>query len=83
MADLQKELDNLEKKIAEQLEAANKVKQINLILSEYDSHKDRTNAGEVLALVQGHGFAIVDVTTREADLEDVFVSLTSVAKEAA
>jgi hypothetical protein len=32
MADLQKELDNLEKKIAEQLEAANKVKQINLIL---------------------------------------------------
>lgn len=32
MADLQKELDNLEKKIADQLEAANKVKQINLIL---------------------------------------------------
>jgi ABC-2 type transport system ATP-binding protein len=41
--------------------------------------KDRTNAGEVLALVQGQGFAIVDVTTREADLEDVFVSLTSAA----
>ncbi|MFN3516956.1 MAG: ABC transporter ATP-binding protein [Novosphingobium sp.] len=41
--------------------------------------KDRTNAGEVLALVQGMGFAIVDVTTREADLEDVFVSLTSQA----
>ncbi len=40
-------------------------------------HKDRTNAGEVLALVQGQGFAIVDVTTREADLEDVFVSLTT------
>ena len=39
--------------------------------------KDRTNAGEVLALVQGQGLAIVDVTTREADLEDVFVSLTS------
>jgi len=39
--------------------------------------KDRTNAGEVLALVQGQGFAIVDVTTREADLEDVFVSLTT------
>ena len=45
--------------------------------------KDRTNAGEVMALVQGNGFAIVDVTTREADLEDVFVSLTSAAKEAA
>jgi ABC-2 type transport system ATP-binding protein len=39
--------------------------------------KDRTNAGEVLALVQGQGFAIIDVTTKEADLEDVFVSLTS------
>ncbi len=41
---------------------------------------DRMNAGEVLALVQGEGLAIVDVTTREADLEDVFVSLTSAAK---
>jgi ABC-2 type transport system ATP-binding protein len=45
--------------------------------------KDRTNAGEVLALVQGQGFAIVDVTTREADLEDVFVRLTSADREAA
>ena len=44
---------------------------------------DRTNAGEVLALVQGLGFGIVDVTTREADLEDVFVSLTSSAAVAA
>ncbi len=39
--------------------------------------KDRTNAGEVLAQIQAQGMAIVDVTTREADLEDVFVSLTS------
>jgi len=39
--------------------------------------KDRANAGEVMGVVQGLGFAIVDVTTREADLEDVFVSLTS------
>ena len=45
--------------------------------------KDRTNAGEVLATVQALGFGIVDVTTREADLEDVFVSLTSAAKDAA
>ena len=44
--------------------------------------KDRTTAGEVLALVQGQGFAIVDVTTREADLEDVFVALTSAARAA-
>ena len=39
--------------------------------------KDRANAGEILALVQSQGFGIVDVTTREADLEDVFVQLTS------
>jgi ABC-2 type transport system ATP-binding protein len=44
--------------------------------------KDRSNAGEVLSLIQGMGFGIVDVTTREADLEDVFVSLTSSAEAA-
>ncbi len=40
-------------------------------------NKDRMNAGEVLAAVQGLGLGIVDVTTKEADLEDVFLSLTS------
>jgi ABC-2 type transport system ATP-binding protein len=35
------------------------------------------NAGEVLAVIQGLGYGIVDVSTREADLEDVFVTLTS------
>lgn len=45
--------------------------------------KDRTNAGRVLALVQDQGFGIIDVTTREADLEDVFVSLTSKGRAAA
>ncbi|WP_338468586.1 ABC transporter ATP-binding protein [Novosphingobium sp. ZN18A2] len=39
--------------------------------------KDRMNAGEVLAVVQGLGCGIVDVSTREADLEDVFVELTA------
>jgi ABC-2 type transport system ATP-binding protein len=39
-------------------------------------NRDRASAGQVLALVQQHGYAIQDVTTREADLEDVFVSLT-------
>lgn len=39
--------------------------------------KDRTDAGQVLALVQGQGLGIVDVSTREADLEDVFVRLTT------
>ncbi len=38
--------------------------------------KDRVNAGEVLAALQRHGFGIVDVSTREADLEDVFLNLT-------
>jgi ABC-2 type transport system ATP-binding protein len=45
--------------------------------------KDRTTAGEVMSMVQGLGYAIVDVSTREADLEDVFVSLTSQPREAA
>ena len=45
-------------------------------------NKDVSNAGQVLASVQAQGFAIVDVTTREADLEDVFVSLTSEAQAA-
>ncbi|HEY0413378.1 MAG TPA: ABC transporter ATP-binding protein [Allosphingosinicella sp.] len=38
--------------------------------------KDRVNAGEVLAALQSEGFGIVDVSTREADLEDVFLNLT-------
>jgi ABC-2 type transport system ATP-binding protein len=40
-------------------------------------NKDRMNAGEVLAAVQGLGLGIIDVTTKEADLEDVFLSLTT------
>ena len=42
--------------------------------------RDASSAGQVLALVQQHGYAIEDVTTREADLEDVFVSLTTQAR---
>jgi ABC-2 type transport system ATP-binding protein len=37
--------------------------------------KDRVNAGEVLAAVQEDGYGIVDVKTRDPDLEDVFLSL--------
>jgi len=44
--------------------------------------KATITAGQVLDIVQQQGFAIVDVSTHEADLEDVFVQLTS-AKEAA
>ncbi|TPG15451.1 ABC transporter ATP-binding protein [Sphingomonas oligophenolica] len=42
-------------------------------------HKGRVNAGEVLAAVQADGLGIVDVTTKEADLEDVFLNLTRAA----
>lgn len=38
---------------------------------------DQANAGQILAEIGAQGFTIVDVTTREADLEDVFVALTS------
>jgi len=38
--------------------------------------KDRVNAGEVLAALQRAGLGIVDVTTRDPDLEDVFLNLT-------
>ena len=38
--------------------------------------KDRVNAGEVLAALQSEGLGIVDVSTREPDLEDVFLNLT-------
>jgi len=39
--------------------------------------KDKCNAGDVLAAVQREGFSIVDVRTRDPDLEDVFLSLVS------
>jgi len=39
--------------------------------------KDKVNAGDVLAAVQKDGYAIVDVRTRDPDLEDVFLSLVS------
>jgi len=38
--------------------------------------KDKVNAGEVLAALQAAGLGIVDVSTQEADLEDVFLNLT-------
>jgi ABC-2 type transport system ATP-binding protein len=38
--------------------------------------KDKVNAGEVLAALQREGLGLVDVSTKEADLEDVFLNLT-------
>jgi ABC-2 type transport system ATP-binding protein len=43
----------------------------------YDKH--RVNAGQVLAALQAEGYGIVDVSTREADLEDVFLAMTRAA----
>ncbi|HEY8592238.1 MAG TPA: ABC transporter ATP-binding protein [Sphingomicrobium sp.] len=39
--------------------------------------KDQANAGEVLGALTADGLSIVDVTTRDPDLEDVFLSLVS------
>ena len=39
-------------------------------------NRDAMSAGQVLAVIQSHGYTVEDVTTREADLEDVFVQLT-------
>ena len=38
--------------------------------------KDQVNAGDVLAALAAEGLNIVDVSTRDPDLEDVFLSLT-------
>ena len=45
--------------------------------------KDKVNAGDVLTALTANGLAIVDVTTRDPDLEDVFLSLVSADQEAA
>jgi ABC-2 type transport system ATP-binding protein len=45
--------------------------------------KDATNAGEVLGALTADGLTIVDVSTRDPDLEDVFLSLTGADQEAA
>ncbi|MBC8337820.1 MAG: ABC transporter ATP-binding protein [Rhodospirillales bacterium] len=36
----------------------------------------RTNSGEILAAVQAAGYGIIDIATREAELEDIFLKLT-------
>lgn len=41
--------------------------------------KAKVNAGDVLSALHAAGLGIVDVSTKEADLEDVFLSLTRTA----
>jgi ABC-2 type transport system ATP-binding protein len=45
--------------------------------------KDKVNAGQVLAALAADGLAIVDVSTRDPDLEDVFLSLVAADQDAA
>lgn len=45
--------------------------------------KDRVNAGQVLGALTANGLSIIDVSTRDPDLEDVFLSLTAATQEAA
>lgn len=44
--------------------------------------KDQANAGQVLSALTSNGLSIVDVSTRDPDLEDVFLSLTAAEQEA-
>jgi ABC-2 type transport system ATP-binding protein len=60
-----------------QAEVFSAVSQADPRTLEITYNRDKASAGQVLALLQGAGHTILDVTTREADLEDVFVSLTS------
>lgn len=53
-----------------------KVEQIDAQTLKITYNKDTANAGQVLTSVQAAGVEIVDVTTKEADLEDVFLNLT-------
>ena len=61
---------------APQHDAFAKVEMLGERALEVTYNKDQMSAGQVLAILQGQGLTIEDVTTREADLEDVFVQLT-------
>jgi ABC-2 type transport system ATP-binding protein len=54
-----------------------KVERVNDRQISISYNMDATNAGTVMAAVQGAGLNIIDVSTQEADLEDVFLQLTS------
>jgi len=42
----------------------------------------KNNSGEILAAVQNAGLTVTELDTREAELEDIFISLTSAANAA-
>jgi len=53
-----------------------KVSKLTDRIVEIGYSKDRLNAGQVMSRVRAAGYDIVDVSTREPDLEDVFLNLT-------
>ncbi|MEQ7873581.1 ABC transporter ATP-binding protein [Sphingomonas sp. ASV193] len=53
-----------------------RIEQVEPRTIEVQYRKDRANAGEVLGALQQAGFDVVDVSTRDPDLEDVFLALT-------
>jgi ABC-2 type transport system ATP-binding protein len=59
-----------------------KIERVGERVIEVTYDKAEMTAGQVLACLQEQGFAIEDVSTREADLEDVFVQLTSADHQA-
>ncbi|MGQ3229359.1 MAG: ATP-binding cassette domain-containing protein, partial [Blastomonas fulva] len=56
--------------------AFDKVSKLTDRMVEIGYSKDRLNAGQVMSRVREAGYGIVDVSTREPDLEDVFLNLT-------
>ncbi len=56
--------------------AFDKVRKLTDRTIEIGYDKDRLNAGQVMGRVREAGYGIVDVSTREPDLEDVFLNLT-------
>jgi ABC-2 type transport system ATP-binding protein len=61
-------------RVPDGLEARTELKGERVLVLTYDK-RDR-NAGQVLAGVAAAGLGVVDVATEEADLEDVFLTLT-------
>ncbi len=53
-----------------------RVEQTGLRSVEIQYRKDQVNAGDVLGALNKAGYEIVDVSTRDPDLEDVFLALT-------
>ncbi|WP_299328712.1 ABC transporter ATP-binding protein [Parasphingopyxis sp.] len=59
--------------------AFEKVEQLDARTLSITYRKDKVNAGEVLTALGEAGHNIIDVSTKEADLEDVFLNLTRTA----